>query len=54
MILKKVYISRGRGVKANLETVYILIFFFMMASLRTCLEISFDLLKIQLKLRSIV
>ena len=34
MILKKVYISRG-GVKANLEKVYILIFFFFMtASLR--------------------
>ena len=34
MILKKVYISRGGGgVKANLEKVYILIFFFMTASL---------------------
>ena len=28
MISKKVYISRGGGVKANLEKVYILIFFF--------------------------
>ena len=34
MILKKFYISRGGGVKANLEKVYILIFFFLMASLR--------------------
>ena len=30
--MKKVYISRG-GVKANVEKVYILIFFFMTASL---------------------
>ena len=28
IILKKVYISRGEGVKANLEKVYILIFFY--------------------------
>ena len=34
MILKKVYISRGGGVKANLEKVYISDFF-MMASLLT-------------------
>ena len=43
MILKKVYISRGGGVKANLEKVYILnFFFFFMASLNGSMTRSFE------------